>query len=141
LIIVLFSIIVIILGKTFITSTNKSPKELNTTIIAQRQQIIKDQKYISYLTSKISDLNDSLLFNDMACNDRAIQMERSYSQKLIEQQQYVTQTIDEIKKLMGNKFQYTQIKMSTDSILISKPRNNETKIIEKLDNIKNKVKN
>ena len=144
LILLLVAIIIVILGKTFITSTNQSPEELNKTISLQRKQILKDQNYIFDLTQKIDALNDTILSNDVNCNENAISQERVYAKKLMEQQLYVTKTIEEVEKLLtsGNPKQEKMLMaIKSDTIKIKEIPTTSTKILEKLEKIKKNVKN
>jgi hypothetical protein len=151
---VLIILLISIVGISYITMITKNPKELSEIVSTQRKQIIKDQQYIFGLSDKISSLNDSILKVSQDCNDKAIEREKVYAQKMIEQQQYVTKTIDEIKRMMMVRDKIEDIKplkmqmqeYDTSYVevkpIVTVTENNDidSKIINKLDNIKRKVK-
>ena len=92
-----------IVSVTYINYITKTPDELTKTISLQRQRMIEDQNKIFNLSSTINKLNDTILLNNQSCSDNAITREKYYANKLMEQQIYVTATIEEIQKLLNNK--------------------------------------
>lgn len=138
----LFILLVSIVSISYITMITKTPEELSNTIKMQRDGILKSQQHISNLSLKINSLNDSMFVINQRCNDEAIEREKYYTKKLIEQQIYVTKTIDEIKKLLNQQYINKKISEFELDTLNNQPDNlNNVTIIEKLNKIKNKIKN
>jgi predicted RND superfamily exporter protein len=153
---VLIILLLTIVGITYINSITKTPVELTKTVESQRKEMLKDQKYIYNLTQIINSLNDSILDQSQDCDDKAMQREMIYNQKMIEQEKYVSAAIEEVKGMVGskNKLKKSPIlkieAISVDSILTndkkkpieitSQAPNIDNKIIEKLDKIKKNVK-
>lgn len=100
LIVLVITIIVITLGSTYLKETNKSTSELKEQVAAQRQMISFQQSDINKLGKQVRELNNIILENDMACSDKTLALERSYTEKLLAQQQYVNETIQKVKLLL-----------------------------------------
>lgn len=81
----------------------KTPSELTATISTQKEFIIKNQKQISDLNIKINCLDDSIVRMTENCNQRTIDREKIYAKKMLEQQKYVNDAIDEINRIMSSK--------------------------------------
>jgi len=153
---VLITLLMTIIGITYINSITKTPAELTKTVELQRKAILKDQNYIYGLSQIINSLNDTILSKNEECNDRAMKREMVYNQKMIEQQKYVSNAIEEIKKMMSsnNKLKNSSIfkmemasadssftKSEIMSVRIPVPAPNiDNKIIEKLNKIKKVLK-
>lgn len=129
----------------------KTPEELTKTITMQREGILKSQQYISNMTLKVNSLNDSIMIMNQRCNEKAMERENYYTKKLIEQQKYVNDMVDQIKYLLEKNNNYPILKMEksivSDTVNVSiEPVNSNTPdvnntIIKKLNKIKNKVNN
>lgn len=134
LIILLISIISI----SYITMITKSPEELINTISMQKETSAKNQQYISELSLKVNCLNDSILKMNENCNEKAIEREKIYVKKMIEQQKYVNDAIDEIKELMAYKNKTNNIfKMEKTYEIDSIPEKNKPSIVGVVEDSKN----
>ena len=144
---VLIILLISIVSVTYINSITKTPEELTQTISLQRQTLLQNSDYIFELTNKIDSLNELLLKSNQDCNDNAIKSNEIYTHKMIEQQKYVTKTIEEIEQLVKYKPNMYRIKsVGEDTISnipdsdteIPSPTNNE--IMKRLKKIKNRLK-
>jgi hypothetical protein len=164
---VLVFLLISIITISYIESTTKTPAELTKQVSLQRKAILKDQAYINNLYGIIDSLNSNLLVSNQDCNSRAMNREREFNKKMLEQQQYIDATIEDIRKLMISNSKKesmtvlksinfeTKIKTDTMDTIMHKgiiktqqsvydePVNNEqtnNSIIEKLNNLKKKLK-
>lgn len=155
---VLIVLLISIVGITYIQYITKTPDELTKQVSIQRAAIIKDQKYISELSFKINSLNDSILNMNQSCNENAIEREKFYTKKILEQQQYVNSIIDEIKLLINKPVpvrnqEVNLLKYEIDDSIASEPiittsqgsapppENNVNKLIlNKLNKLKKRIK-
>ena len=134
----------------------KTPSELTTTITTQKELIIENQKQISDLNLKINCLDDSIVKMAEQYNQKSIDREKVYAKKMLEQQKYVNDAIDEISKMMSNRNTMLKsepllsYKMETDSIVemptkMYMPEENSLNVDSvikiKLKNIKKFLKN
>lgn len=124
LIVLVITITVISLGSTYLKEVNKSSSELKEQIEAQRQMISYQQTDLNQLQKKVRELNSLIIQNDIACTDSTLAIEQYYSKKLIEQQRYVTQTIEQVKQLLmsGRQRQVYNIKMDEPVVDDDHPR-------------------
>lgn len=149
-ILALIILLISVVSISYITMITRSPEEMVKTISIQRDDIIKNQKYISELSCRINSLNDSIMKMNQDCNDKAIHREKVYMNKMIEQQQYINSIIDNIKLIMENRERNIKpIRIdTTDSvftahspiIIIDDVNDNvDSEIINNLNKIKKKI--
>lgn len=149
--IVLIVLLISIVSITYVEKITKEPEELTAIVTTQRKQILEDQRYINYLNFKVKDLSDSIVYLNGDCNKRFINLQKEYSQEMLEQQVYVNNMIKEIKNILKNRentinnSKFAKI-TTTDSIFTAhspiievQEYNSNDEIISILNKIKNKI--
>lgn len=102
-ILALLLLLVTITGITYITTTNKTPEEVNDRFIHQEKIIKENTDIIEKMRIDIRLLNDSIASMNSSCNKKIIDIENYYSYKMIEQQKNINSIISEIELLMKRK--------------------------------------
>jgi len=134
---------IISLGIVYIKETNKDPEQLSKTIVSQ-------QIKINNLQIRIDKLDSILISDNQNCTDSLLSREKRYSKKMLEQQIYVNEMIENIRNVIASKnnkllLTYDTIK-HTDSIpkitedIYAKPDMSDEFILKSLNKIQNKLK-
>ena len=155
LIILVATIIIISLGTIYLKGLNVPTEELQSQIVAQKEMIGMQQSDINQLQKQVRELNSVIVHNEMECTDSTLALQQYYSAKLIEQQRYVTQTIEHIKSILiaGKKpnqrvYEMAIIDSTYDAqpkVMMSAPQSSDSEVyidgaINELNKIQKKLK-
>lgn len=154
LIILVLTIIVISLGTTYLKTTNQSCTELQSQLEAQRNMIDYQQSDINQLQKTVRELNQQLIHNNTECTDSTLALQEYYNKKLMDQQRYVAQTIEQVRMLLSTSKPdavqvHAMVRYENDSTVpqaVAAPiiqvddNKNLNTAIKMLDNLKKKIK-